>query len=80
MYEMIKVFDCQQMPDDVRNKFFEQTDGPGNDCYISWWPTAQQYQEDDGTWQDHPDHTIVDNWLVAYGAEVNEKVIIKHWW
>jgi hypothetical protein len=77
MYKMLKVFDCQAMPDDVRTKFFEQCQ-QGNDCYVSWWPTLPHYQEDDGTWQPNED-SIVDGWLVAYGAEVDEKVLIKHW-
>lgn len=80
MYEMMKVFDCQKMPDDVRHKFFEQTEGHGNSCYVSWWPTSAQYQEDDGTWQDNPDDTIVDGWLLANGAELDEKVIVRHSW
>lgn len=80
MYETIKVFDCQQMPDNVRTVFFEQTDGPGNDCYISWWPQSPTYVEDDGSIATNDDHTIVDTWLVANGADVHEKVIIKHYW
>lgn len=79
VYEMIKVFDCQKMPDDVRLKFFEQTEH-GNDCYISWWPTSALYQEDDSTWAENPDYTIVDEWLLANGAELDEQVLIKHWW
>ena len=80
MYEMMKVFDCQKMPDDVRLKFFEQTEGHCNSCYVSWWPTAPQYQEDDGSWQTNPDYTIVDGWLIANGADLDEKVVVRHSW
>lgn len=80
MYTMMKVFDCQEMPDDVRRVFFEQTQDHGNSCYVSWWPTSQQYQEDDGTWQDNEDYTIVDGWLRANGAELDEKVVVRHSW
>ena len=79
MYKMMKVFDCQDMSSATRLKFFEMTE-QGNDCYVSWWPTLPQYQEDDGTWADNEDYTDVDNWLLAHGAEPDEEVLVKHSW
>ncbi len=39
-YELMKVFDCQDMPEDVRKCFFEKCGSPsfnhGNDCCVEW--------------------------------------------
>lgn len=79
MYKMLKVFDCQEMPDDVRVKFFEQCQ-QSNDCYVGWWPESATYVEDDGSIAPNDEHTIVDAWLLANGADPYEQVLIKHWW
>lgn len=83
-YDMMKVFDCQDMPDDVREKFFglcSGGNGVGNDCYISHWvaPTMVTRASTGETEVDE-DHTIVDDWLLANGACEHEHVIIQHWW
>jgi hypothetical protein len=63
-YTTKKVFDCQQMPEDVRDAFFKATDGTGNDCYVGWgW-----HQES------------VNAWLIENGAKKNEDILISHWW
>lgn len=77
-FEMLKVFDCWDMPDDVRQVFFERC-GQGNDCYVGWWPTPAEYLEDCVT-QANEDNTIVDDWLLNNGALPHEKVIVSHSW
>ena len=74
MFEQKKVFDCQKMPDEPRNYFFEHTEG-SNDCYVAWWVEADEEMED-GTEIWNP----VSTWLSDNGAELGEQVIIKHWW
>lgn len=76
---MLKVFDCQEMPDNVRHKMFDHCQ-QGNDCYVGWWPQSPTYVEDDGSIAPNEDYTIVDEWLLANGAEVDERVLINHWW
>lgn len=40
----MQVFDCQDMPDDIRRFFFNYQEGIGNDCYVKW----QVYDYEDG--------------------------------
>lgn len=34
-FKLMKVFDCDDMPPDVKKKFFKNTE-KGNDCYVDW--------------------------------------------
>ncbi len=74
-----KVFDCQDMPEDLKRKFFELDDhNRGNDCYIDWW-IASDMDADENT-------KAIDQWLIDNGADpgtkdkCGEEVLIKHWW
>lgn len=82
-YEMKKVFDCQDMPPDVRTYFFELHEA-SNDTYVSHEVFAPTFldEADDGTEQILPceDYSIVDAWLLENGAFVGEYVLINHWW
>lgn len=82
-FELLKVFDCQDMPDDVRNAFFACSCA-GNDVYVNWGIAANILDPDD-----EYDMQIkkVDDWLISNGAEgpidgrpYGEEVLIKHWW
>ena len=76
----MKVFDCTDMPDEVNEAFFEETDnadGIGNDIYVSW--------DLSGFWRDIDGYTenekMVDSWLIEKGAVIeDQEVIIKRWW
>ncbi len=77
---MRKVFDCQDMPDDVRRAFFESTYA-GNDCYVNYW-IAEVPEED---YREDPTKKLVDDWLKQFPLSPSEMagddpVIIKHWW
>lgn len=78
-FEMLKVFDCQDMPDDVRQVFFEMCE-QGNNCYVAWWPCEATYLDDNDVRTDNPDHSKVDQWLLENGANPDEKVIVRHSW
>lgn len=71
--ENYKVFDCQEMPSDIREKFFSTTEGKSNDCYVNWWVDI-----DPGHYGDK--HVEISKWLIKDGAEDGDKVLIKHWW
>jgi hypothetical protein len=81
-YKMQKVFDCQDMPEDVREAFFfffKNDGGFGNDCCVEWF-IHDTTDPDEET-------KMVDAWLIEHGAEgakddhsAGDKVIIKHWW
>jgi hypothetical protein len=82
MFKLMKVFDCQEMPDDVREAFFSNTEGMySNDCYINYW--IAECPEID--YEDNDPHKVVDMWLKQFPlspseASGEEPVIIKHWW
>lgn len=76
----MKVFDCQDMPDDVRTYLFESS-YQGNDCYVSqevFGPTY--FDEDSNTDIECEEYNIVCQWLLDNGATIGEYVIISHWW
>lgn len=78
-YEMMKVFDCSDMPDNVRKEFFENS-YVGNDCYIGRDVYASTLVDDEGNTIESEEHTIVDAWLLENGATDGEYVIVKHSW
>lgn len=67
-YTYAKVFDPDDMPNEVRKHFFDHSE-KGNDCYVSHWV----YDEGEGT-------SILDQWLLQNGCENGEVVIIEHSW
>lgn len=74
----MKVFDCQDMPDNVRKVFFEEN-CYSNDCAIVYDVEPVSYVDDLGE-ESNVYHTVVDTWLIANGATENETIVIKHWW
>lgn len=68
---LMKVFDCQDMPDQLRKVFFHYMSA-GNDCYVIF------YMEDEDS---DASHKEIYDWLMLNGATYNdESVLIKHWW
>jgi len=92
-YRMMKVFDCTEMPKEVRKVFFE-TFQKGNDvlvetyCHESRKPFDEYtggeiiHEEiDDGIkYVRERGDDIISDWLFDNGAEIEEEVIISHWW
>jgi hypothetical protein len=71
----MKVFDCQDMPEDLRTEFFEderEGHGRGNDVFISWYIN---YSTDPS-----PAQIAINKWLIENGAKDDEEVLIRHWW
>ncbi len=81
-FKIMKVFDCQDMPENIRKVFFDVSD-VGNDCYVRYC-IGESLWEDDDDWGIK--YTLIDNWLIENGAgcssegKSGEEVIIKHWW
>ena len=70
MFKMLKVFDCQSMPDDVQKDFFDSYE-KGNDVYVLF------YNEFDPDIQDQ----LFVKWLYENGmTKEDEEVLINHWW
>jgi len=93
-YKMMKVFDCYNMPRDVKDKFFDDST-KGNDCYVSeycyneWKPVSEVKNEKNVILREFSDgeeyaiergDDIISDWLYDNGAEIWEKVLIKHAW
>lgn len=80
-YKTLKVFQCADMPDNVRAEFWEQTSRYGNVYYIGWSVISETYF---CTYANrdviNPICTVVDQWLFANGATLGEKVLIEHSW
>lgn len=77
MFKQMKVFECQDMPEDVRKYFLEHTE-QGNDCYVSWYAEADEVYDD----QEDPKEVWnpVSLWLKDNGALWGEQVLIEHSW
>lgn len=75
-YKTLKIFDCQDMPKEVKQHFFEiyRYSGVGNYCYVDYNVADSIWGEDEGY-----SYKLVDEWLIENGAEKTESVIIKHW-
>ena len=73
-FQVMKVFDCQDMPEELRNKFVRIWDNKCNDVYVHWHVADSIYDEDDDPCK------LVDEWLLANGAKEFEQVLIKYWW
>lgn len=84
----MKVFDCQEMPYDIRKTFFEwvnSDNGHGNDCLVNWntqtWTEEAETVGDCGMNEElAKKFHIVNNWLLKNGMNPKEDVIIRHWW
>lgn len=69
-FKLYKVFDCQDMPNDIMEKFLNIDRGLQNNCCVEY--TAEGGRDED--------YDIVTDWLTQNGAEFGEEVIIKRWW
>lgn len=83
--KLMQVFDCQDMPSNIREEFFDVTDDmvSSNDVHINWYvgecddTTYEMYGE-----KEDAQHRLVDTWLKEdCGTElISEEVLIKRWW
>lgn len=80
MYKVMKVFDCQDMPENLREKFFEfySDYGKSNDSCVTWEIGSNSEPEET--------EKLIDMWLVLNGADratednCGEEVLIRYWW
>jgi hypothetical protein len=91
-YKVMKVFDCQDMPEDVKKIFFEMEEA-NNDCYVDWHVHSERFFYKDGQKEDAEyceyvwRKQLVEDWLIVNGAlpgksneHEGEHVLINHWW
>jgi hypothetical protein len=80
LFDVMKVFDCQKMPADIRRIFFDYSEAP-NDCYLRVCINDSIRDPDDP----NPIEQVWD-WLIANGADpggedtAGEEVLVNHWW
>jgi len=81
---MMPVYDCQKMPDKVRQAFYELTESAGNDCYVSHFigDALEEEKNDPGSHDKKviEQYKVLEEWLIANGATIGEHVLINHWW
>lgn len=70
-FKLMKVFDCQDMPNDIKKIFFELYTDRGNDVYI------KHALGDDNSYEEYK---RVDGWLIENKATLDENVLINYWW
>lgn len=80
-FKTMKVFDCQDMPKDVKEAFLKYTRSGGhtaNDCYVE----LQRDKEAVSYYKrnKHSDFLLVHRWLTNNGAKEHEDVIIGFNW
>lgn len=86
---MMKVFDCQDMPEEVKKAYFQHYRDAMvysfNGSYLEWAIADEIFDEPDGEWAVCKKR--VDEWLIANGAEgppnadeEGESVLIQFWW
>ena len=68
IFKLMKVVDCQSMPDKVKKAFFESNRGTDNDCYVDWY--IENLLKDDDL-KDDEDY---------YGEDDKNNILISHWW
>ena len=80
--KIMKVFNCQDMPEEIKRIFFELNLGTGNDCYVQWNPELHMEAEDEFGIEDEivKKYKIVQKWLIDNGSAEDEEVLINHWW
>jgi hypothetical protein len=79
---LMKVFDCQDMPDDIKKIFFDIMEPRfkalmlGNDCYVDF---DIDFEEPESI--DESDKLLmIQKWLLENGAELDDTVLINYWW
>jgi len=87
IYEVMKVFDCTDMPKDVKKIFFDIFE-LGNDTYVKYTIADNSFsfdEEESKEWSEKSKK--IDEWLIKNGAEgpkdknsVGETVMISYWW
>ncbi len=83
MFKAAKLFDCNDMPDDIQKKFYQfcRDFDLSNDCAIVW---EMRFGTDErGVLpEDGQDIYDIDQWLIANGAPNGDthEIVIKHWW
>lgn len=86
-FEMMKVFNCQDMPEDTKEAFFDVerfNDTRTNDSYVCWPLGELAYGWKDAKTTEEKQHCknilLVDAWLLEHGAKDGEDVLVRHWW
>lgn len=84
-YKLKKVFDCQDMPPEVRRAFFDwaQSGDPvSNRCYVSFQGDISKEIDEPGLYNQDaiPIFHTIHKWLIANGAGLLDEVLIHHWW
>jgi len=64
----MKVFNCDDMPDDMQQQCVDMLDGFGK--YIPWWFRDPKYLEESAL--------LIQKWLLENGAEEADKVVLIH--
>ncbi len=81
-YKMYKVFDCQNMPNEILIALREIFREAHNDSCVTYTIADSFWEEGTGK-----NYILLDGWLVMNGADgppdnqsCGETVLIKYWW
>lgn len=82
------VFDCQDMPEKLRRKYFDKTEAP-NDVYVEWyWTDFYTVYEGEEPYKPYPSELVdkeIQDWMLVNGltlemVEEDTTILVKHWW
>lgn len=69
----MKQFDCQEMPEKIKQALFNSAPEEWrNDSWKEWYVEEDEEEEEDTT--------LINNWLISQGCKIGQKVLIKYWW
>ena len=93
---MMKVFDCQDMPEDIKKAFFACNEFASNDCYVSWHhdiyhenvDETNEELEDNEDLKEETDYMksfiknskLVHDWLIENGMEEIDDKVLIQYW
>lgn len=82
--KLMQVFDCQDMPPEVRQAFFDDHEAV-NDVYVKVWMnefkalTEEEWRKSHAYGGRADQSRLYYQWLVDNGATDSE-VLVAHWW
>ncbi len=77
-FKLIKSFDMQSLPKDIKQDMADYCSGYSNGYHVSFHIDEPDFIKNPNEYG--PYVKKINNWLLANGAESGEKIYIHYWW